>query len=313
LWTDTQIKGIIPDGIDYGTHTVVVEREVSGGVAASTAAVFDVGGTGGLLGVQSSKRSADAAALSASAELPVLPESGGAVEAGNRARVSIPAGALDEETTVAIYQPELEVLEKTEMSASQDGLNIAPVGSVVEFSPDGLRFSSDVLISVPYQSSQLPAGKTVKDIRVFHWDRLLRQWIELETIADGAVNRVSAYVRHFSIYQAMATGVYRLSADSAFRLGDVYAFPNPAKRANPTIHAELGQADSVMLRIYDISGQQAHEADITSYLTTVGGTYAYEYTWDVSGKASGVYLYVIRAKKAGFSDITVKSKLAVIK
>ena len=103
------------------------------------------------------------------------------------------------------------------------------------------------------------------------------------------------------------------AADATFRLGDVYAFPNPAKRANPTIHAEVGIADSVKIRIYDISGYLHHERDITNALTTVNGKYAYEYAWNVSGTGSGVYILIVHAKKSGYSDITAKTKFAVIR
>ncbi|OGS46244.1 MAG: hypothetical protein A2539_02635 [Elusimicrobia bacterium RIFOXYD2_FULL_34_15] len=41
--------------------------------------------------------------------------------------------------------------------------------------------------------------------------------------------------------------------------------------------------------------------------------YAYEYTWDISNKASGVYIYLVRAHKAGEKTIKVLKKIALIK
>ena len=97
-------------------------------------------------------------------------------------------------------------------------------------------------------------------------------------------------------------------------LGEAYSFPNPAYQGkNPTIHMECGIADFVQLRIYDISGQLIHEAGIEDQLKIIDNKYAYEYAWDVSGTASGTYIYVVVAKKAGEQDIRVMKKMAVIK
>jgi len=42
------------------------------------------------------------------------------------------------------------------------------------------------------------------------------------------------------------------------------------------------------------------------------GKNAYEYEWDTSGKASGVYIYLIRAARNGIS-LQKTGKMAVIK
>jgi len=100
-----------------------------------------------------------------------------------------------------------------------------------------------------------------------------------------------------------------------FKLGDFYSFPNPAKYGkNPTIHFECGIADGVEIRIYDVAGDLIHSKELLgNQWTTVGGKYCYEYTWDISDVASGVYIYCIQAKKSGYPEIKVKKKLAVIK
>jgi len=104
------------------------------------------------------------------------------------------------------------------------------------------------------------------------------------------------------------------SLPTDFVLGEYYSFPNPAKNGkNPTIHFECGIADKVEIRIYDISGELAHSVTVNGEPLTVNGRYAYEYTWNISDVASGVYIYCIEAKKSGYPEIKVKKKLAVIK
>ncbi|MGQ0644975.1 MAG: fibronectin type III domain-containing protein, partial [Elusimicrobiota bacterium] len=107
-------------------------------------------------------------------------------------------------------------------------------------------------------------------------------------------------------------------ADGAFRLGEVYAFPNPARSgANPTLHVEAGLADRLEIRIYDVAGTLVHETEIPGAPRLVddgqGPQYAYEYTWDASGAPSGVYLFRVQAHKAGESQLAASGKLAVLK
>ncbi|HAM39071.1 MAG TPA: hypothetical protein DCP53_06745 [Elusimicrobia bacterium] len=101
---------------------------------------------------------------------------------------------------------------------------------------------------------------------------------------------------------------------AAFVKGEVYAYPNPAKNGyQPTMHIECGIADSVEIRIYNIAGELVHEGEIYTQPIIKNGKYAYEYTWDISDKASGVYLYLIKAHKTGEKTIKVLKKIAIIK
>ena len=106
-------------------------------------------------------------------------------------------------------------------------------------------------------------------------------------------------------------------ADATFRLGEVYAYPNPAKGGkNPILHIETGIADRVEVRIFDIAGDLVHQGAIDGLPQLIddgqGPQYAYEYEWGARGNASGVYLYSIEARKGG-ERLRRTGKLAVIK
>ncbi|MBI5573839.1 MAG: hypothetical protein HY919_04720 [Elusimicrobia bacterium] len=109
-------------------------------------------------------------------------------------------------------------------------------------------------------------------------------------------------------------GVKKAGADATFALGEVYSFPNPAKRGKcPTLHIECGVADWVEIRIYNIAGELVDSTEIRNQPMEVRDKYAYEYNWDISDIASGVYIYIVRAKKGGEHDIKKTGKIAVIK
>ncbi|MCG2726679.1 MAG: T9SS type A sorting domain-containing protein [Elusimicrobia bacterium] len=105
------------------------------------------------------------------------------------------------------------------------------------------------------------------------------------------------------------------SADSVFRIGEIYSYPNPAKNGkNPTIHIECGIADEVGIKIYDMSGELVNERQIMGdSWKIINDKFAYEYIWNTSNVPSGVYAYTIKAEKSGEKPITVVRKLAVIK
>jgi hypothetical protein len=48
-------------------------------------------------------------------------------------------------------------------------------------------------------------------------------------------------------------------------------------------------------------------------LNGLGAQLTYDHVWDVSGVGSGVYTFVITAKKAGEADIHVSGKIGVVK
>ena len=125
---------------------------------------------------------------------------------------------------------------------------------------------------------------------------------------------MSAQTTHFSLYQVLAPVKPQVNAD--FTLGEVYVFPNPARAgAIPTFHIEVGIADTVHIQIYTISGEPAHETTLVGTPQTIndgqGPQYAYEYAWN-GHIPSGIYLYVLTAKKGG-ARIKKTGKFVVVR
>ncbi|MCG2726402.1 MAG: T9SS type A sorting domain-containing protein [Elusimicrobia bacterium] len=123
--------------------------------------------------------------------------------------------------------------------------------------------------------------------------------------------------RAFSASKAESVeGISVQTADSAFKLGEVYCYPNPAKKVAPTFHVETGIADKVEIKIYDISGDLAHEAVLSGSPQIIddgqGPQYAYEYAWNAGNAGSGVYIYSITSEKAG-KKLRKSGRCAVIK
>ncbi|MEK7384719.1 MAG: hypothetical protein AAB262_15750, partial [Elusimicrobiota bacterium] len=136
---------------------------------------------------------------------------------------------------------------------------------------------------------------------------------------------IKAKTPHFSLYQVLGstgprTAAAPLAVDASFGFKDLYAFPNPVRGQGPiTIRIQPGLADSVSVRVYDVSGRKVHESSNFSDRGPFddgngkGQQYTYEHAWDVSGVGSGVYTFVVTATKSGERDIHKTGKVGIIK
>lgn len=104
--------------------------------------------------------------------------------------------------------------------------------------------------------------------------------------------------------------------DADFHWGEVFVYPNPARGGTvPTLHIEVGIADRVTIKIYNVAGQQLVQQDLLQAPAVIdsgnGPQYAYEYSW-AGHIASGVYLYHVEAEKSGVRR-SRRGKFAVVR
>jgi len=233
--------------------------------------------------------------------------SGGNVTHTNGALAQLPAGALPSEIEVTIA-------ESTHTVAQHDAYlktrRLMSVSAPYEFGPDGLSFATPATLTLPYDSSQIPSNKTLSDVAIYNWDDITGAWVPLETqFVNG---KLAAKTTHFSVYQAMVSGVNPLAA-TTFAFRQFYVYPNPAKGGNrPTLHFECGIGDGADIRIYDVAGDLRHSAHMTGAPNISAPEYAYEYTWDMGGAGSGVYTAVMEAHNGG-ETVKAKKKFAIIR
>jgi hypothetical protein len=124
-----------------------------------------------------------------------------------------------------------------------------------------------------------------------------------------ANNTLTSTVYHYGFYQ-----VYSPIAGLPFAFGEVYVFPNPSKSGDiPTLHVEVGAADKVTVRIYDISGDLVYQGRVDENQLLVNGKPSYEHAMNSSKFKSGVYNGVVTAEKAGKDIIRKKFRFSVVK
>ncbi|MEW6557624.1 MAG: hypothetical protein AB1349_09750 [Elusimicrobiota bacterium] len=184
-----------------------------------------------------------------------------------------------------------------------------------EFKSDK-KFDKPVKITIPYTAQDVN-GLNENNLKIAYLlNETTNDYEVLESEVDTDAKTVSANVLHFSIYAIVYQQPQMTpEPDTTFRKGEIYACPNPAKRGVfPKIHIEVGLADKIEIKMYNIAGELVQSTELYSSDVKSDATkYYYEYPWDISNVASGIYVSTIEAKKSGFPDIKTTRKMAVIK
>ncbi|MDX6768773.1 MAG: IPT/TIG domain-containing protein [Elusimicrobiota bacterium] len=316
VWNDRTIRGTVPGDLADGEYPVVIERAPAGGTVRSASATFTV------------ESAVAPSALSFSAPLSAQPDQnfegglalaaadGGRVETPSKAAVEVPPAAMEDDTEITLRRADDDAHRAEATKAAQ----VRSAGEPIEFGPEGTRFTVPVVIELPYDPTALGVGMDQTKIAVHYYDPLKKAWEQLLSEVDVARKVVRARTDHFSLYQPMLPGIGTAAAQDEFSLRTAYVFPNPSRNSQAvTFRIQPGLADSVTVRVYDISGRKVHESSIFTGPTLLddgnglGAQQTYDHVWSVSGVGSGVYIYAITAKKAGQRDIVTKGKVGVIK
>ncbi len=248
-------------------------------------------------------------------------QDGAKVERADGASVTVPKGALTDDLEITVDRGD-ENQDKDQKAAKRQERRLAPVSEEVQYGPEGTNFNAAVTLTVPYDGN-LAASQAVREdeLKIYYWNPTLKDWQALTSTVDKQNKTVSAQTIHFSAYQVQGpgAGIGVAAAIDEFSLRDGYAFPNPSRDgAAVTFRIQPGRADSVEVRVYDVAGLKVHSSSDFRFSVLddgngKGNQNTYDHVWDVSGISSGVYTFVITAKKSGQSDIRKSGKAGIIK
>jgi hypothetical protein len=314
VWNDATIRWTVTSSLADGEYPVVVRRSPAGGTVDSASATFTVGTgyTGASFAFASTLSLAATPDTHFEGGLTLSSATGGRIDTPAKAAVDIPANAMEADTEITLKR----LRGDGRRSAAAEEIQKRPAGEPIEFGPEGTRFTTPVTIELPYDPA-LVADET--KIAIHYFNPLRREWEELPSVVDRARKVVTAKTDHFSIYQPMGVSIAAAEAD-AFYFRDAYAFPNPVRGASlATFRIQPGLAETVEVRVYDLSGRKIHESSDFTFLGAIddgngkGAQNTYDHVWNVSGVGSGVYNFMIKASRGGNKPIVKSGKVGVIK
>jgi hypothetical protein len=213
---------------------------------------------------------------------------GGTVGEGSSGiTITIPGGALDDTTEIAIGI----VQRPPVLSDTLHGL-----GLTYYFRPDGLHFVDSVIVRIPYSKADLDsAGVTdPMDLAIYSFSTMQGGWTK-RYVSDTTSCSVFIKVKEFGY---LALGKVKktvsmvedktldITLPTSFGLSQNY--PNPF---NPStlIRFDIKDLCRVVLKVYDIRGREI--ATLTDAMYTPGG---YAVRFNAMGLAPGIYIYQIR-------------------
>jgi len=319
VWNDENIRWTVPASLANGLYSVTVVRSPTGGTVTSSAVNFTVGTTA--LAAMFKTASVPLAAVPVSyfqGDVTMPFDQGGSIVTPSLAAVSVPAGALAQDTEVTLAQA--ANLFPSDRAATLAVGKLASAGEPVDFGPEGTQFSAPVTISLPYDPDLVPAS-ALAALAVQYYDPVAKSWTALISQVDPVNHVVSALTNHFSLYQPLIPAIDVAStALDVFGLRAYYVFPNPVRGTRQaTFRLQPGLADSVEVHVYDLTGRRVLSSSDFQFTSTfddlngLGPQDNYDHVWDISGVGSGVYTFVMTAKKAGQADIHVSGKIGVVK
>jgi RHS repeat-associated protein len=110
-------------------------------------------------------------------------------------RLMVDSGAVKDKNTLSIT-----TLRDIDAMPTQSGLvNVTGNYKAYRMLPHGMHFKKAVSIGLPYDSTQIPAGHTAKDIRTYYFDEQKATWVELPFDSLDTKNKmVYALSNHFT-------------------------------------------------------------------------------------------------------------------
>ena len=245
---------------------------------------------------------------------------GASVSRDDGSGVRVPKGALDADLEITVEKGD-ENVDKEPKEAKRRELKVTAVSDEVQYGPEGTTFNAPVTLTIPYDANLIASqGLREDDLKVYYWSPTLMEWQAMPSTVDKRSKTVNALTNHFSAYQVGALGGIGVAAVDDFGLRDGYAFPNPSRNGSAvTFRMQPGSADSIEVRVYDLSGRKVHSSTDFRFLGAVdagngkGAQNTYDHVWNVPGVGSGVYTFVMTAKKAGAADVRKTGKVGVIK
>lgn len=136
---------------------------------------------------------------------PITRAHGGLIVRQDRAALTVPPSAAQEDFTATIsspiaHHPLEELLKGTKMKNA----GLLSVSTGIELQPDGMKFSGPITVEVPYDYlSAQTQGLHELDLQIFVWNRDKQIWESQITNIDLDHHVASAQIVHFSLYKVL--------------------------------------------------------------------------------------------------------------
>lgn len=231
----------------------------------------------------------------------VTMRNGGIITAGE-SYVTIKPNTLSQDDYIIFYKLESENIGSivpTQFSQS----NFKPTSLVykLESSNPNTTLNGDIEIKIVYSSTDV-VNINKSNLRIYfyengRWNLLRNSKLNLDE------NSITAYYNRFGYYAAFEY----MSSGEIFDDEWIYTYPNPAKGSILTFKFVVNYNSDIEIKVYNVAGEVVREFETKASAGIIN-----EIKWDIKDIASGVYVYVFKAKSV-YGEKKVTKKFAVLK
>lgn len=187
--------------------------------------------------------------------------------------INIPPNALTEETEITVSK-----LRRIDLAPLNPGIiNVTKGGTGYRFTPDGIQFKDAVTLSLEYDSTLIPRGRTANDIQTFYFNTDTKRWETVTIDSIDIVNRrIISSTTHFTDYINGIIQVPEGPQSNAFvptMMNDIKA-ADPAANItliNPPVASQTGEA-SLSYPIKIPSGRKGMQPNLVLQYNSEGGS-----------------------------------------
>lgn len=231
----------------------------------------------------------------------VTMRNGGIISEG-QSYVMIKPNILSQDDYIIFYRIEQGVIPNINTAQlSQSSFKPTALVYKLESSNSNTTLNGDIEIKIFYSSMDVVNINSL-NLRMYYyesgrWNLLRNSKINIDE------NSVTAYNNKFGYYAVFEY----ISSGDVFDDEWVYTYPNPAKGDSLTFKFVVNYNSDVEIKVYNVAGEIIKKFETKALAGLIN-----EIKWDVKDIASGVYVYVFRAKSAS-TEKKITKKFAVIK
>lgn len=224
----------------------------------------------------------------------------------SKAEVFIKPNSLNQDDYLIFYKVDgTELLNLTQSSGfkTQSQTNFKPTSIIykLESSNPSTKLLDNALIKISYSENDFDFNEN--DFRMYYYDN--GSW---KLLRNSKINTESNYIE--ALYDKL--GYYALFGyqpqGGVFDDNWIYTYPNPAKGDKLTFKFVINYTGNVEIEIYNVAGEIIDKLEKNN---CIGGVIN-EIEWKIRNIASGVYVYIFKAKTQ-IGEKKVVKKLAIVK
>ncbi|MFC1912784.1 CARDB domain-containing protein [Chloroflexota bacterium] len=178
---------------------------------------------------------------------------------------------------------EISIIEVEQLPTIPEDFQANVIGLAYDIEPDGATFDPPMILTLEYNSSQIPDGVSESNLVIAIWDEETDEWVDLDCSVDTGDNTITAEIAHLTDFTILAH-----TRPAAFSASNLYINP-----------ADVGIGENVVIGVLitntgDLAGSydtvlKIDDVEVETKEVTLSGNDNDLISFSITPDAAGVY------------------------